>query len=261
MNKPHEIHYYEKAGENNYSSGERYEIISFINEHIKTHQRILEVGCGTGEIVPYLSQDAHYFGVDISSYAIEEAKKKYTSQNHIFFTTDEKKGLSFFEDEKFDIVLSVYSIEHVRSPKEYLLEMNRILIKNGYLIIIAPNLELPFAYPTALRHRSKFYRLLFLLQRLGDYFFRLLGLYRFRIISPNFTEYTGKYEKLDDDLTYVTSTYEVVSYLKKLGFSIFYTKLLKGGQGLKNLCKRIITYFPGMKYYGDILFVIMKKND
>jgi 2-polyprenyl-3-methyl-5-hydroxy-6-metoxy-1,4-benzoquinol methylase len=51
----------------------------FIDHHVrpKPGERILDIGCGPGEIVPYLPQGVEYVGYDISPDYIEWAKHRF----------------------------------------------------------------------------------------------------------------------------------------------------------------------------------------
>jgi hypothetical protein len=89
---------------------------------------------------------------------------------------------------------------------------------------------------------------------------RLLGQYNFRVLKDNYLSATGRYEKKDDDLIYLVSSFEVINFLKKRNFKfIFINKSGKDGD-LKWLIKKVITYFPGMEFYGTELFIITRKE-
>jgi SAM-dependent methyltransferase len=51
---------------------------TLVREHVRPWQgaRILDVGCGPGELVPHLG-DVHYVGVDLSAAYVERARKLY----------------------------------------------------------------------------------------------------------------------------------------------------------------------------------------
>ena len=91
---------------------------------------------------------------------------------------------------------------------------------------------------------------------------RLLGKWSFRTIDENFTEHTGNYEKADDDLRYVVSSYEVTNYLKRSHkFSVVSANKMKiASKSVHSVLKKIITMLPTMKYFGIVLFVIMRKD-
>ena len=261
MNKSHESFYYKKAKEKgSFSVGHRKTILDFIKERAVEQDFLLEVGCGTAEISKVLPEGVKYYGIDSSPFAIEKAKKENEKQevNLCLFNPGQEK--LNFNNKYFNFVLSVYSLEHFKNPRFMLDEMVRVLKPYGYLIILAPNLEMPLSFLNAIRHKNVFFKIWLATARISDYLFRVVGQYRFRTIKNNFTEETGKYEKLDDDLSCIVSSYEVVNYLKKFHkMKGIFIKKFNGGKGIKNKIKKIITFMPSMKYYGDVLFVIMQK--
>jgi 2-polyprenyl-3-methyl-5-hydroxy-6-metoxy-1,4-benzoquinol methylase len=111
--------------------------------HIATYQfalkyvqgkRVLDYGCGSGYGSQMLSNLADkVIGVDVSSEAIEFAKKKYFSNNIIF------KDISELDDEKFDVITSFQVIEHVTDDKEYIKKLKNLLNPDGYLLISTPD--------------------------------------------------------------------------------------------------------------------------
>lgn len=99
-------------------------------------KKILEVGCGVGGIVSKLNPaENELVGVDISSFALNVARKKYPQ---ITFVRGNAEQLPF-EKESFDIVLFPNVIEHLLLPQEALKEIYRILKKGGVFVISTPN--------------------------------------------------------------------------------------------------------------------------
>lgn len=64
---------------------------------------ILDVGCGTGDIVKYLPDDVRYTGVDIYKPALELARKRYKTPEHRFLY---KNILTSVFKRKYDFVFS-----------------------------------------------------------------------------------------------------------------------------------------------------------
>ncbi len=94
----------------------------------------LDVGCASGYMVAQVAKEfpnAKYFGVDIYDKAIEYAKTKYPN---IKFKIASSEKLPF-KNETFDLILFYETIEHVRNPKNTLKEIQRVLKKNGTLIL------------------------------------------------------------------------------------------------------------------------------
>tara|TARA_B100000780_G_C21096525_1_gene442282 strand:- start:161 stop:769 length:609 start_codon:yes stop_codon:yes gene_type:complete len=57
-----------------------------------TNKIVLDIGCGFGDLIPYLdnrfSSDYQYIGVDIAEKIISEAKKNFSKKNRNFITGD-----------------------------------------------------------------------------------------------------------------------------------------------------------------------------
>ena len=79
---------------------------------------ILDVGCGTGMLANEVLPD-DYLGVEVDSLSLASAISKFTK--HRF-----RKEL--LEDtEKFDTVISLAVIEHVKNPEQFLHELSKHL--------------------------------------------------------------------------------------------------------------------------------------
>lgn len=137
--------------------------------------------------------------------------------------------------------------------------MIRVLKNGGSLVLCAPNLEMPFCFPSAFRHKGVFFRTKFYSWRLYDYILRIFGRHRFRVVEDNYLKTTGIYEKIDDDLVYLVSSYEVISFLRSKDFKIIHADILNAGSSVKDKIKKMLTYLPAMRYYGTELFVIAQK--
>ncbi len=255
-NKSKEVYYNKITNEFDLSI-HRKKIIDFLNTESLKNKSILDIGCGSAKILENLPKTIRYAGVDFLDFAIKNANNEFKEKyiNSSFFVS--KSDNIPFKDNCFDIVLSMYSLEHLDNPKKSLDEMIRVLKSEGHLIILAPNLELPFSMPNALRHKTFFYKVKIIFFRLLDYIFRIFGIFKFRIIDQNYTEYTGKYEKADDDLKYLISSFEVINYLKK-NYNVDFIFINQPEN--KNKFKKMVSYFPAMRYYGDVLFFICKKK-
>lgn len=106
-----------------------------------TNKKILDAGCGDGRLSAELSKKgAVVTGVDYSGRAINFSKLFAPNIN---FIQADIKSLPF-EDEKFDNILLVETLEHV-SPQNIatvLSELKRVLKNDGKLIISTPSLLL-----------------------------------------------------------------------------------------------------------------------
>lgn len=87
--------------------------------HPKPGDRILEIGCGPGTIVPYLP-DCEYVGFDVSPEYIAQARKRFPSNSsprknfpNVRFVCERVSQYTLPEREYFDIVLALGILHHL----------------------------------------------------------------------------------------------------------------------------------------------------
>lgn len=92
-----------------------------VKEKDKT-EKILDLGCGTGEILKRISRKYKCSGLDISKEMIEEAKKK---TNEVKFFLGDMRVFNTLE--KYDVVFSFFdTINHLKSLEELLDTFNSV---------------------------------------------------------------------------------------------------------------------------------------
>lgn len=114
----------------------------FFENIVQDHaaQRILDVGCGTGEFAVKLKKhkkDARVFGIDISSDMINiaKAKAKVNANIDIDFRLGDVDHMPY-EDNYFDYITCAHSFHHYPHKKKAMREMFRVLRNNGKVMII-----------------------------------------------------------------------------------------------------------------------------
>lgn len=98
--------------------------------------RILDVGCGNGQISEYFSKSNEVFGVDV------EDKRNYENASFEFILLNDESLP--FANNYFDIVISHHVIEHVSDQKKHLSEISRVLNPGGLAYLGCPNKSSPF---------------------------------------------------------------------------------------------------------------------
>jgi ubiquinone/menaquinone biosynthesis C-methylase UbiE len=97
-------------------------------------KKILDVGCASGWFLSELLKifpKAEGFGIDIYGKAIAYGKKSYPS---ITFASADAHKIPF-RSKMFDLVICTEVLEHVDDPKSVLLEIKRVLKKDGFAIV------------------------------------------------------------------------------------------------------------------------------
>jgi 2-polyprenyl-3-methyl-5-hydroxy-6-metoxy-1,4-benzoquinol methylase len=108
---------------------------SIVESYVKTKGHILDVGCWTGQLYSVLSSSGYkYTGIDVSSDAIDTAKKRYKKANWDIANASNLP----FKSSQFDSVVIFEVFEHVDNEKETIKEISRVLKKNGVLILSTP---------------------------------------------------------------------------------------------------------------------------
>lgn len=111
-------------------------IISLFN--IKSGERILDVGSGTGGIIPYLLDALGLNGIihaiDYAEEMVKIAREKFAQESRVVFHVCSVEALPF-ENGFFDRVICFGSFPHFEDKAVALKEMHRILKSPGSLII------------------------------------------------------------------------------------------------------------------------------
>jgi SAM-dependent methyltransferase len=100
--------------------------------------RVLDAACGEGYGSAMLAgRAASVVGVDISEEAIAHARGRYTADNLDFQAAD--VAALPFDDDAFDCVVSLETLEHLREQRALLSEFRRVLKPGGFLLISTPD--------------------------------------------------------------------------------------------------------------------------
>jgi len=111
------------------------------------YENLCDVGCGPGFLLSSI-KNKKLFGIENDQLAIKTASK-YAK----IYKIDLNK--KFKIKEKFDLIVCYHVIEHIKNPITFLINLKKILKKNGYLILGTPD----FDSAMARRYKNK-YRLL-----------------------------------------------------------------------------------------------------
>jgi len=174
----------------------------------KNIERITDVACGTGDMMGYWKKQAdkagvvikELVGVDPSVGMVDVAKEKFPEFNyHISKATEIP-----LEDSSSDIVSITYGIRNVVERQEAFYEFNRVLKKDGLVVILE-----------FMKDENKN-----LLKKLRDVYMHKILPYVGGAISKNLEAYTY----LPDSIENFVTIQGMQEELKKAGFEILYTK-------------------------------------
>jgi SAM-dependent methyltransferase len=101
----------------------------------QTPDRILEVGCGAGDVLERITC-GELDGVDLSSYMVESARRRLGGRARIHKADAERLP---FPDGSFTKVLCTEVLEHVLHPDRVVAEIARVLAPQGRFIVSVPN--------------------------------------------------------------------------------------------------------------------------
>jgi ubiquinone/menaquinone biosynthesis C-methylase UbiE len=111
-------------------------LVSLFN--VKNGESILDVGSGTGGIIPYLldvsGPNGMIHAIDYAKEMVNIARQKFSHENRVTFHVCFVEALPF-EDYFFDRVICFGALPHFEDKAIALREMNRVLKSQGSLII------------------------------------------------------------------------------------------------------------------------------
>jgi ubiquinone/menaquinone biosynthesis C-methylase UbiE len=117
---------------NMWENGSRKTIVPFIQQYVEKGSAILDAGCGDGYGAYKLAKAGYAVtGVDISKEMIETANKKSFGLNLSFYQGDILEIPA--ENESFQCVMAINSLEWTEVPVQALLEIKRITKTGGFL--------------------------------------------------------------------------------------------------------------------------------
>jgi len=174
----------------------------------KSIDRVVDVACGTGDMMGYWKKQAHkanvtiddFMGVDPSNGMLDVAREKFPDFHyHISKATEIP-----LDDATADILSITYGIRNVVKRQEAFYEFNRVLKKNGLVVILE-----------FMKDENKT-----LLKKMRDVYMHKILPYVGGFISKNLDAYTY----LPDSIEQFVTIQGMQAELEKAGFEILHTQ-------------------------------------
>lgn len=109
-------------------------IKNVIEQYVSSAESILELGCGTGNVIGALDKKYKKYGLDISEGMLKKANEKFSDIS--FFQGDMSE---FVLDQKFDLIFCVYdSINHLLDKSQWegtFLHAFKHLVNGGIFVV------------------------------------------------------------------------------------------------------------------------------
>ena len=98
--------------------------LQLIADLVQPKTRVLDLGCGNGELLSYLKthKSVTGYGLDVDAANIEQCLQKGVN----VIEHDLNRGLESFASNSFEIVVMTETLQSVKAPDQLLLEMLRI---------------------------------------------------------------------------------------------------------------------------------------
>jgi SAM-dependent methyltransferase len=102
--------------------------------------RLLEIGCGLGHLLGWLSANYRVYGTDINAWALAQASRNVPQGQFLLLSAEDMRA---FRQDSFNIVIAKHVVEHLTHPEKAIAEISRVLSPGGMLLLATPNLDSP----------------------------------------------------------------------------------------------------------------------
>jgi phosphatidylethanolamine/phosphatidyl-N-methylethanolamine N-methyltransferase len=105
---------------------------------LRSGERVLEVGVGTGLSLPLYPRDVTITGIDVSSEMLEKARRRVARRRlaNVEALLEMDAERMSFADASFDKVVAMYVVSVVERPAALLEELHRVCRPNGEIFLV-----------------------------------------------------------------------------------------------------------------------------
>lgn len=132
--------YYQSIKENLFQRYWHLKRFEEVGKLIEPVDIILDIGCADGvftKVILDKSAAKKIIGIDVLKTSVDWASKHWKKQTEMEFLVGDAHKLEF-KTQTFDAVLALEVLEHVFDPEAVLREIERVLKREGYAILLVP---------------------------------------------------------------------------------------------------------------------------
>jgi len=240
------------------------EYADFINKKINDKNKtILDFGTGSWRIVKCLEEIGlkNVFGLDYFSPEKMVLYNQHLKNFQAKLLTYSEPDIIPLSSESVDCVSSLCVVEHLTLIEKNFNEMDRVLKKNGLIIIVCPNwsgINVPIN--ALIQNITKKDRLWFYDNPINSFFgiFRSIKWYFEALLTDNFIQVyprikNGKidFERSDDDALHLCQPISIKKYFRKRGYEVV---TYNRGYGTTKYSKIFNNLFPSMATTNTLVF-------
>jgi 2-polyprenyl-3-methyl-5-hydroxy-6-metoxy-1,4-benzoquinol methylase len=98
--------------------------------------KLLEMGCGLGDLLGLLQDDFQCVGIDLIDYAIEQTKQNAPRAEAYVMSAD---NLNSFAAGTFSAVIALHLVEHLPNPQDVIRQVSTLLKPGGIFLFATPH--------------------------------------------------------------------------------------------------------------------------
>lgn len=100
--------------------------------------KLLELGCGLGDLLGLLQDDFDSIGIDLIDYSIQKTRENAPRAQAYQMSADD---LSMFDRGVFSAVVALHLVEHLQNPADVIRQVSELLMPGGIFLFATPHPE------------------------------------------------------------------------------------------------------------------------